>query len=180
MKSYSNLVKKSVLSTLVTCLSFQSFAMTKHMTSEEIIARNQALREQFKNVDTKKATIEDLDKGLQEIRTNLSILRQDLEIAEVRADGRTAVKVQNGIVLTTGGLITLALIAEKFSKDPQGGGGIISGFIFLALGGALTAGTAGYIYLTNHELRSLEKTISNLEDKMERLDRKILERKAGL
>lgn len=169
MKSITRL---SLLS-LSLILSFQSVSLA-HKTE----ARNETMRERAENMNVKKMSLKQLEQGLKEVRTNLAILKEDLEVAEAVADDRLAVKVRNGIGLTSVGLIVLGFVYDLHFCKNDCGGGILSGIIFGGMGLAATALTQGYVYLTNSELHDLQNTIKEMEKKMARLSQKIEYRRA--
>lgn len=143
--------------------------------------RAEVLMQKMKSADVSKMTLPELKQGLKELRFNLQSLRSDLELAELKADGRRAVKVRNGIALGAGGLAILAIASDIafYSRSPDFGGGVMSAILFSALGGVLVVGTQGYIYLTNTELHQIQNAISMTEKKIGRIALKIDQREAN-
>jgi hypothetical protein len=105
-------------------------------------------------------TLPELRQGLLELNQNLNSLSEDLDKAEAKHDGRLAIKIRNGIALSTAGYLIFRFLKKSTMDLPGRMANIYLTVILGTVGAASVLGTQGYIYLTSSEIHSLKAKIT--------------------
>lgn len=162
-------MKKLITLTLSAFMVFQSTGVASTP------AENLDLGTQVEQMKIEDLSADELKAALGEIKDKLTMLKEDLELAEKQDGDRLAIKVRNGIAITSAALVVATILLTK-RNDPgpkitmAGISGII---LFGGLGIAAVTVTQGYIYVTRDEIRDLKKTIRALENKITKIEDKI-------
>lgn len=170
-------MKTTIGLTLAAIMSFQTVAH-----AESLVHRQISSVQARQQVSVKDLSLEELEQSLQELKVKLADLKVDLIDAEKEDGDRLAIKVRNGIALTTIG----AVVYNALRATREGGvsddkiGNAVAFFLLGAVGTAAVMASQGYIYLTRSEIRSLKEEIDQLTEKIARLEVKINQRKAAL
>lgn len=167
-------MKKAVTFALGSLMFIQSSALAS------LPAGNSDLGTQVQEMRIEDLSVDELRASLGELKDKLSVLKEDLSEAEKQDGDRLAIKVRNGIAITSAALVVATvLMTKRNDAGPKISMAGISGIIlFGGLGIAAVTVTQGYIYVTREEIRDLKKTIRNLEIKIEKIQKKIDQRQS--